>query len=222
MNTEQYLIPALTFLVGLLVKDFLPSYAKQKGKNLATKEDIADITTKVEAVKDVVSRNSKFLTDQQQFVLQFFDSVSDFYYERLTVNFGNLSGDIGQALNEHQVEFSKSVSDIVKCYQRLTLFLAKDSSLLKNSLEISETCMSARTAHHKNIGPIKIALYEEQEAWERDRDLTEFKEAAQRANEAATVYWDEMTPIANKFRALVVITSDLIADFIKPNPQPAP
>lgn len=37
--------------VFLLLKSFLPSYLSEKGKNLATKEDVASITDKVESVK---------------------------------------------------------------------------------------------------------------------------------------------------------------------------
>jgi hypothetical protein len=39
------------FVAGLLLKSFLPEYFKKKGENLATKEDIADITHKIETVR---------------------------------------------------------------------------------------------------------------------------------------------------------------------------
>ncbi|ROL85559.1 hypothetical protein BK636_03500 [Pseudomonas chlororaphis] len=39
------------FVAGLLLKSFLPGYFKKKAENLATKEDIADITQKIETVK---------------------------------------------------------------------------------------------------------------------------------------------------------------------------
>jgi hypothetical protein len=41
----------VAFVVGLFVKSYLPSYFKKKGENLATKEDIADITHRIETVK---------------------------------------------------------------------------------------------------------------------------------------------------------------------------
>lgn len=41
----------ITFIGGLFVKNYLPNYMKEKGGNLATKEDIAAITKKTEAVK---------------------------------------------------------------------------------------------------------------------------------------------------------------------------
>jgi hypothetical protein len=46
-NLETILLIAtsiLTFLLGLLTKAYLPAYAKAKAKNLATKEDIEEIT----------------------------------------------------------------------------------------------------------------------------------------------------------------------------------
>jgi hypothetical protein len=36
---------------GFLVKQYLPAYFSEKGKNLATKEDIAEITRLIEGVK---------------------------------------------------------------------------------------------------------------------------------------------------------------------------
>lgn len=41
----------ITFIGGLFIKNYLPNYMNEKGKNLATKEDIADITRKTEEVK---------------------------------------------------------------------------------------------------------------------------------------------------------------------------
>jgi hypothetical protein len=38
-------------VVGWLVKSYIPSYFSEKGKNLATKEDIEEITRKIEQVK---------------------------------------------------------------------------------------------------------------------------------------------------------------------------
>lgn len=45
------LFMVIAFLLGLLVRSFLPNYVKKKAENLATKEDIGDITQKIEDVK---------------------------------------------------------------------------------------------------------------------------------------------------------------------------
>jgi hypothetical protein len=44
---EQLLVTFLAVVGGLLVRDYLPSYLKRKAENLATKEDIEEITTKI-------------------------------------------------------------------------------------------------------------------------------------------------------------------------------
>jgi hypothetical protein len=48
----------------LLIRSFLPAYLGEKGKNLATKEDIAEITNKVEAVRLQYSGELERLRDQ--------------------------------------------------------------------------------------------------------------------------------------------------------------
>ncbi|HYM23988.1 MAG TPA: hypothetical protein VEU08_12305 [Vicinamibacterales bacterium] len=46
----QLAIIALAVAAGWFVRSFFPAYLSEKGKNLATKEDIAEITNKVEQV----------------------------------------------------------------------------------------------------------------------------------------------------------------------------
>lgn len=50
--TIEHLVYSLVGLVaGLLLNNFLPKYFGKKGENLATKEDISEITNKIETVK---------------------------------------------------------------------------------------------------------------------------------------------------------------------------
>lgn len=56
MNLEQILLYPACFLIGLLVSAYVPSYFKKKGENLATKEDIEEITKKIESVKADISQ----------------------------------------------------------------------------------------------------------------------------------------------------------------------
>ena len=56
----------LSVLVGLLVKAYLPAYAKEKAKNLATKEDIADITAQAEKVRAEISKESALLEKRRE------------------------------------------------------------------------------------------------------------------------------------------------------------
>lgn len=52
------------FCLGLFIKSYFPSYMKEKGRNLATKEDIKEITKKTEEVKiEFQKEMANFSTD---------------------------------------------------------------------------------------------------------------------------------------------------------------
>jgi hypothetical protein len=68
--TEHLLIGAFIFLVGLFGRDFLPSYLKKKGENLATKEDIKELANQTAIItrttKEIEARISIGVWAQQQ------------------------------------------------------------------------------------------------------------------------------------------------------------
>jgi hypothetical protein len=64
------LLVLATGVALLLWRSFFPSYLSEKGKNLATKEDIAAITTQVEDVKELYSKRLKELEHQNALVLE--------------------------------------------------------------------------------------------------------------------------------------------------------
>ncbi|MEJ5092875.1 hypothetical protein, partial [Sphingobacterium faecium] len=51
---------AITTISGFLLKNYIPSYFNQKGKNFADKEDIKELTLKVEEVKISFSKEIEF------------------------------------------------------------------------------------------------------------------------------------------------------------------
>lgn len=54
----------VSYLIGLFTLYFYPKYMGQKGKNLATKEDIGDITTIVENIKNDLVKDVEFLKSE--------------------------------------------------------------------------------------------------------------------------------------------------------------
>lgn len=68
-DLEHFMTYILTFMVGgvatLIWRNFLPTYMGEKGKNLATKEDIAAITSKIESVKVEYLKQLEDYKDQQ-------------------------------------------------------------------------------------------------------------------------------------------------------------
>lgn len=56
MFLENYILAFSSFFLGLLINGFLQKYFGKKGENLATKEDISEITNKIETVKHDYAR----------------------------------------------------------------------------------------------------------------------------------------------------------------------
>jgi hypothetical protein len=63
MTLVDILIDILAFLIGLVVREFLPGYFRKKGENLATKEDIAELTT---LQKSVEHRFNELIEESKQ------------------------------------------------------------------------------------------------------------------------------------------------------------
>src|SRR5713101_4752821 len=58
------------FVLKGILQQYVPSYLAEKGKNLATKEDIGAITRAVEGVKDEFARQQQEITHQNRLALQ--------------------------------------------------------------------------------------------------------------------------------------------------------
>ena len=63
----EILLTVAVFLIGLFVKNYLPSYMDEKGKNLATKEDIEEITRKTEEVQQEFREGFELFSNDVKF-----------------------------------------------------------------------------------------------------------------------------------------------------------
>ncbi|MEJ1340257.1 MAG: hypothetical protein RPU61_01380 [Candidatus Sedimenticola sp. (ex Thyasira tokunagai)] len=200
---SELLYAAFGLIAGWLLKDYFPGYARKKGENLATKEDIEAITEKVESVKASVSlgaeREKQFIDKKQQLLLAYYDEITQFYYELLAVNFGDFPSDSGKSLYEYQVLFKKNVAEILKAYQRLVIFLPPNSQLLKLAESIAASATDSAKILKKNFGKVKVTAIKEQQAFAEAKEA-ERLEAVQAADEANHIYWSEMKPIVEAYR----------------------
>lgn len=74
MKWEFYIIEGTIFILGLILylilKYSTPSYFSQKGKNLATKQDVEEITKKVESVKSEFNKDLEFIKSDLSYINQ--------------------------------------------------------------------------------------------------------------------------------------------------------
>ncbi len=80
----------LVFLLGLFIKNYLPSYMEEKGKNLATKEDIEAITRKTEEVQKEFREGFELFSSDVRFKY-------DFYFKQYSELYSKLYGIIMQS-----------------------------------------------------------------------------------------------------------------------------
>ncbi len=86
--TYQLIIQILANAVILLAYFYI-SYLKEKGKNLATKEDIGAITTIIEKIKTelrLVSKTQEVVyDDERKAIIEFVGAVTDFYESNINI-----------------------------------------------------------------------------------------------------------------------------------------
>lgn len=91
----------IIFIAGLYIKKILPSYMNEKGKNLATKEDIQEITRKTEKVRDEFKQNFELFSSDIKFKY-------DFYYEQYAKLYSKLYANVMQSeYVRHYIKISK-------------------------------------------------------------------------------------------------------------------
>jgi len=78
------------FIIGLFTKKYLPSYMSEKGKNLATKEDIQEITKRTEEVKILFQQEMEIFSKDLTF-------TNDYAFNRYSILYTKLYGIVIQS-----------------------------------------------------------------------------------------------------------------------------
>ncbi len=206
---ENLLIAQLILVVILLLKEYLLSFAKEKGKNLATKQDIQSITNKIEEAKSFY--NTKLETvktslqinayEQNKIIEKSLDSLLAFYDTSLALIKDNLSrnfGDFaGENLGETLFEFQNQTHDLfIKqnvLYHRLLVFLGTEKEIIIKSAKLVDTSIRVRIIFKKYFGEIKMALVREAEAIKSTQEV--WRSAVEQTNLHGKRYSDEVTPL---------------------------
>jgi hypothetical protein len=196
----------LLLLIGFVARGYFGAYVSEKGRNLATKEDVAAITTEIERVRAEIHGQQELhtahLREQQNHLLAFHDVAIEVVHERYAVNFGDLPMDEGRALFEFQSAFRANIVALLRSYQRLVLFLPSDSDLLTYAQRIVNAAVKSQGAFDSTFGKVKVAMVKEQQCYAAgDKDA--YRDAVKKADDANRSYHSVMrTHIETFQRAL--------------------
>lgn len=144
MEWIYIIVNAIMFiLLGLFINHLFPSYIREKGKNLATKEDIQEITRKTEEVQKEFKEDFELFTSDVKFKY-------DFYYEQYAKLYSKLYAIIAQseyvrqfikAKNKQDISFDEvpflEISKTRKMFQKIDLREGKPITATKKQKEIT-------------------------------------------------------------------------------------
>jgi hypothetical protein len=219
----QILNTIILIVLGLFLRSYLPSYFEKKGENRATKEDTGEITGIEESIRSAIAEISSdrdsYLREQKACLLKFYDLLIDFYYEKLTVNFGDFPIDDGQSLANFQNSFFENVSEIMKSYQRIVLFFDNKASVRIHAESTLNQVLEARVVMKKYFGKLKLRFIDENLMW-MSGDKSQKEEIINAANAANKAYWEAMKPIIGKLSDSLRLYLTSLNEFLRPSELP--
>ena len=126
----EILLTVAVFLIGLFVKNYLPSYMDEKGKNLATKEDIEEITRKTEEVQQEFREGFELFSNDVKFKY-------DFFYKQYSELYCKLYAIIIQSeYVRHFIELTDKITPTHKETTTFNISKANGSSVTRKTEEI--------------------------------------------------------------------------------------
>lgn len=122
--------------IGYLFKDLIQGYITQKGKNIATKEDIEDITKKIEGIKiqffEHQTQYSIFYQKRFEVLGKLYELIND-PYEHIKYMISPLQSDVSDEAEKSRWNLVKSsFNDLSGYYWKNKIYLPEE---IENELE---------------------------------------------------------------------------------------
>lgn len=158
MNTFEIIIQVL-ILCFLFYLTFFKSYFKEKGKNVATKEDIGEITGIIEKIKAnftnetegikhelqfINQKRMTLLSEERNAILNYYDSFYNYYCQLMTITLSNIDteGDddlfkVVALMDKLRLEYNLA-SGRRQLYFSNKAIINADCNLAKKSLELEK------------------------------------------------------------------------------------
>lgn len=144
---SNILTAILLFFAGLWLKNYLPSYFDEKGKLLAQKEDIEEITEKIEGVKQTFTHETELLkaevqrllslevshrNEERNSIIAFYDKYNQWLYALLEINYGAYNRGSVKDLMEKRIYIERFYAESNVAQAKLRL-LVKDKEIIEYS-----------------------------------------------------------------------------------------
>jgi hypothetical protein len=161
---ENYIINYImiflvSFVSGLIARNFLPAYFSEKGKNLATKEDIAKITEQVKKVENTFLEKAELGKVERNFYYEMIDVIYKFLAQikKFEHQEGkSLTKDIVKKENKYNNEYQNFIDDANRILGQAFVFLKEENYVLlrdaiKTEFSVNELANNLLSAMRKSI-----------------------------------------------------------------------
>jgi len=168
---NPYLLLSL-FLVGQFVIMFLISFIKQKGKNLADKNDIHNLTQIVEDVKSkftnenehlkaalsiLVDKKNKSYTQEQQAIIAFYTEINNWIWDKTKISIHEYGINDADKLNQKIIEMNETHAR-VNIYNGTMDLLVGDNVLTQKGHELIVEILKLHQFVEAKCLEFKVAL----------------------------------------------------------------
>ena len=198
----------------LWFKFYVPGYLKKRGENAATKQDIKEITDRIESVKSDYSKKLEKLRSELQIgtlqrsivnekgyeVLVGFFETTLLLKEKFNQNLGDL-GLITGTLKDYAL-YQTSVEDLFTKlsidYHKLILYHIDKPEIVNAANDIIIFSDPLKTSFKLHFGSVKIGFAKEREAYNNlNKQL--YKQAVEENNSTAKKYYNDLNPALKDF-----------------------
>jgi hypothetical protein len=198
------------------LKWYFPSYFKTKGQNLATKEDIGEITEIVESTRKEYTKELERIKSELQVLNVQKAMLKEKSYEALTnffetalvlsrVKFVQNLGDLGPDLKAEIIDYQKSIESLFTKlhvdYYKLVLYYFDNEEIVKASNEVLIAANQVKVAFKKHFWKVKTTLLAETLPGPptSPADKERYKLSVEKSDNAAKEYYSNLDPPLKAF-----------------------
>jgi hypothetical protein len=213
---RYYLIPVLS-TIGALMGGYLSQYLKTKGQNLATKEDIHEITEKVESVKKQINKKADFENDEKLVLINFYESYIKWFEKiiRFEVSSYDESSIIRNNLMklQNEAEMLRSIA-FVSMY-KLKLFISSDQIIL-SSENLYQNTLTYFNSIPRQVYNITDAFSAHPEEYFSDEEEATY-EIELRIRNLAKLFYDNRKKFFDQHELQLKEYRTVLLNFLKPS-----
>lgn len=205
-ETIAIVVQVVSFLI-LGIGIYFKSYLTKKGENVATKEDVSNITHQIENVKhqfaiDLESnrvllsknlqKNNLFLDERTKRILELYDAIMMFRMKNIAFNpWDHLSDDWNQTFKELHEDTFKAYHDVNIKFHICSIFLKNHPELFQSTHRVVEEVGRLFRVYKTCYITVKLAFLKEVKAMETPEDGESIKSAVMASNTIGDLYDEE-------------------------------